>query len=433
MKNLIYDATLLVNAYETNLFRTGLYRVCSELLTQIQNKTSFQIYLYDVYGRERILRQHICKDYPETKVLGVESTIYCFLTYKVLKIADICRINQRNVKGVKRFFYKSIKHIILTYAKICAKLCAKQSIMLESFDAYMSTYYPIPDFVQKSEIFRLLIVHDLIPLSHPEYFPSKANEKLLYEVINSVRENDFVICVSNSTKKDFLKFRPDFNTENVIVAHLAGKSCFKPVSKDNPKAIALLQTLGIGDKPFILSVCTMEPRKNLVLLINAYIEILKQFKTSSPKLVLTGAYGWNSESLLDKLKNVETDYPGYVCLTGYMSDEQLSILYSLASVFVYPSLYEGFGLPPLEAMQCGTPVVVSDSSSLPEVVGDAGLKVSPTSISELKTAIIKMLGSDNGFYKEKSIKRASEFSWEKMSGVIIEILNDKMYGKNLVS
>lgn len=430
-KTVLYDATLLVNAYETNLFRTGLYRVCSELLLQILHRAEYRILLFDVYGRERMLRQYIVEHYPNAEVWGVESVQYQCCAYPVLRVADAMRYKQMHSKGIKSLFHKSVKAVCLRYASCCKAIFPNKVTDLKGIDAYISTYYPIPSFVQKASLRRLLIVHDLIPLVHPEYFPSDANQQLLHDIIESVHDKDAVVCVSNATRNDFLKYRSDYNKDCVFVAHLAGKECFRP--KEEKDTLRLLQHWGLDGKSFILSVCTIEPRKNLKLLLAAYKEILRDMGANAPKLVLTGAYGWKSESLMQELEQMNSDYPNAICLTGYISDEELAMLYTATSVFVYPSLYEGFGLPPLEAMQCGTPVVVSDSSSLPEVVGDAGLKVSPTSISELKTAIIKMLGSDNGFYKEKSIKRASEFSWEKMSGVIIEILNDKMYGKNLVS
>lgn len=421
-KTVLYDATLLVNAYETNLFRTGLYRVCSELLLQILRRTEYHILLYDVYGRERMLRQYIVAHYPNAEVWGVESVQYQRCAYPFLHVADAMRYKQTHSKGIKSLFYKSIKAVCLRYASCCKALFPNKDTDLNGIDAYISTYYPIPTFVQKAPLRRLLIVHDLIPLVHPEYFPSDANQQLLHDIIESVHDKDAVVCVSNATRNDFLKYRSDYNSDCVSVAHLAGKECFRP--KEEKDIINFLQHWGLDGKPFILSVCTIEPRKNLKLLLTSYKDMLRDMGANAPKLVLTGAYGWKSESLMQELEQINRDYPNAICLTGYISDDELAVLYTATSAFVYPSLYEGFGLPPLEAMQCGAPVIVSNSSSLPEVVEEAGWKISPDSVQELKEAIMRVLKTDKNILRVQSLSQAAKFSWKRTAEKILMELNN---------
>ena len=170
--------------------------------------------------------------------------------------------------------------------------------------------------------------------------------------------------------------------------------------------------------------CTLEPRKNLRHLVDVFNRIRPELDDST-RLVLVGTKGWEIEKLFDKLRPSERKA---IVVTGYVEDEDLSPLYSDAIAFVYPSLYEGFGLPPLEAMQCGLPVITSDNSSLPEVVGDAGLLVSAVSEDALGDAMLRV-------YRDKALrehlvsagrKRASQFSWKRCGDITIAAYRDAM-------
>ena len=180
------------------------------------------------------------------------------------------------------------------------------------------------------------------------------------------------------------------------------------------------------DKTYFLSVCTIEPRKNIDLLINAYEKLLS-FRTREdiPLLILTGIFGWKVQPLIEKINRINNCYENPIILTGFVSDEDLAILYSATSAFVYPSLYEGFGLPPLEAMQCGAPVIASNNSSIPEVVGDAGILVDAQDEKALVDALRNCLNKEKSEeMRQRSIKRAALFSWGKTTSDIVNILNE---------
>lgn len=405
-KTIIYDASLLIDAYETQLFRTGLYRVCSQLLKQLIETDEYDIYLYDVQRRNRLLYRYILPQWQGVKCLNTDSSIYQFFTYHPLYWADRCKQKENKRGGI---FYKIIKNSLRWYSKLFrADSLEPQKLIMQDTVTYLSTYYPIPDWVHLSDIPACLIVHDLIPLRHPEWFPTDMNQYQLRSTIDSVTEKDKVICVSEYTKKDFLYYQPDFPQDSVFVAYEAAADIFRPT----PLSEELAQRLNIQKDSFILSVCTLEKRKNLQMVVDAY-SLLLQNGQAMPKLVLTGAKGWKTGDLFDKIERINGQYPDSIVITGYISDEELAALYSNCRVFVYPSLYEGFGLPPLEAMQCGARVITSSVTSLPEVVGEIGITVSPTDIEDMKQALHTAISSP--YNSELSINHASRFSWQKFA------------------
>ena len=162
-----------------------------------------------------------------------------------------------------------------------------------------------------------------------------------------------------------------------------------------------------------MSLSTLEPRKNIISAIRAFLELAKSGECSEASLVLVGGLGWNFESTINEIEG-SNKLKERIILTGFVDDADLATIYSNALAFVYMSYYEGFGLPPLEAMQCGTPVITSDNSSLPEVVGDAGILLNADDQDGLKQAMLNFY-NDNELtanYSEKSQIRAQQFSWK---------------------
>ena len=177
-----------------------------------------------------------------------------------------------------------------------------------------------------------------------------------------------------------------------------------------------LKTQRIPAGRYVLSVCTLEPRKNLAHLIRCFAQLIQQERLPDLHLVLVGNLGWKYESIFAELTAAE-GVRERIIITGYVADEDMAALYSGSLFFAYPSLYEGFGLPPLEAMQCGVPVITSNTSSLPEVVGDAGIMVSPQDGDALCQAMLRLVIRHGNLRKaalaEKSLKQAAQFSWAK--------------------
>ena len=197
--------------------------------------------------------------------------------------------------------------------------------------------------------------------------------------------------------------------ERIRVIYEAARETMRPL--DEPECRPILDKYGI-EVPYLLYVGTIEPRKNLLTLVRAFEDLLSSTR-HRPQLVLCGGRGWLDDEVFKMIERLHLTE--MVRFTGYVPDEDLPALYSQAEVFVYPSLYEGFGLPPLEAMACGTCVVTSDSSSLPEVVGKSGITVPPRDWKALANAIAGLLNDADkrAYYGRAGLERASQFSWER--------------------
>ncbi|MDZ7935437.1 MAG: glycosyltransferase family 1 protein [Emticicia sp.] len=172
----------------------------------------------------------------------------------------------------------------------------------------------------------------------------------------------------------------------------------------------------------LLSVSTLEPRKNIERTIRAFLKLIQQEHINDLNLVLVGTKGWQFDGIFEEIKS-NPALKERIITTGFVADGDLAALYSSAIGFVYPSLYEGFGLPPLEAMQCGTPVISSTKSSIPEVVGDSGILVEPTDETAISAAMLKFYQNENfrNELSQKALLQATKFSWERFTDEHIEI------------
>lgn len=227
----------------------------------------------------------------------------------------------------------------------------------------------------------------------------------------SARQAAQVIALSEYARGNILDSY-HVNPEKVSVIPLAAPGHFRPVS-DEEELQRVRQTYGIeGD--YILSVGAIQPRKNLSRLVAAYSHLRRAKPEGKlPKLVLVGKCAWLYDETLRTIKQLEVS--NSVVLTGYVPQADLPALYSGALCFVYPSYFEGFGLPPLEAMKCGAPVIVGDRTSLPEVVGDAGVLVDPFNVGEIASAIQRVTadGELRAQLRVKGLERAKLFDWQE--------------------
>ena len=270
-------------------------------------------------------------------------------------------------------------------------------------------YNQITPFVLNREIKKVLTVHDLTPILFPDMHTRETNLtwKSSFKFIKN--RTNLMICVSESTKNDCIKLL-NIPEKRLRVIPLSADEQYKPLKNKKEIHEELKQKYNI-DSPFILFVGTLEKRKNVPTLIKSFYK-LKKSKVDH-KLVIVGGKGWKYTKIFDLIE--ELKLKNQVIFTDYVSDEYLVKLYNTADIFVYPSLYEGFGLPPLEAMACGCPVITSNTSSLPEVVGDAGIMIDPTDIDGLSESMLKII-TDNQLREElsrKSLERAELFSWKK--------------------
>ena len=254
-------------------------------------------------------------------------------------------------------------------------------------------------------------IHDLSFEHLPETFKRRSRMQLRLTVRRSARKAAQVIALSEHARADLIDTY-NLPPEKVNVVPLAAADSFVPVSDDNE--LQRVRQIYRIDREYLLSVGSIQPRKNLRRLIEAYSVLRRQQpECKLPQLVLVGKNAWLYNETLQLLKDRELD--SSIVVTGYVPESDLPALYSGALCFIYPSYFEGFGLPPLEAMQCGAPVIVGNRTSLPEVVGDAALMIDPFDINAIAAAIQKVI-SDSDLRSElraKGLQRANQFDWKE--------------------
>lgn len=286
------------------------------------------------------------------------------------------------------------------------------------FDLFHGTNYDVPLWGRCPTV---VTVHDLSMFLYPETHEAHLVRRARRRLPMMARRATMIITPSQSVRREtceHLGVGPD----KVVAVPEAARRSFRPIPREETAEVR--RRLKVEDE-FILFVGTIEPRKNLLTLARAFDELLRGTPLR-PQLVITGKEGWLTGELFSYLKGA--DVRERVRFTGYVTDDDLRALYSSCKAFVYPSLYEGFGLPPLEAMACGAPVITSRIPSLMETVGDAARLVPPTDSRELAQAIIRLL-EDSGERERRSdagLRRAAEFSWEKTAAATMDVYREAL-------
>jgi glycosyltransferase involved in cell wall biosynthesis len=266
--------------------------------------------------------------------------------------------------------------------------------------------YTAPPFCRPPVV---VTIHDLAFERMPETFTRRGSFQLKLTVRWTAKKAAKVATVSEYSRQDLLdiyKLAP----EKVVVTYNGVESSFTPQPLVPNEAEEVRRRFGVS-RDFLLAVGSLQPRKNLVRLIRAYARLRSDREDFTPQLVIVGRKLWLASEIFDEVKRQR--WADDVILTGYVADEDLPALYRAARAFVYPSLFEGFGLPPLEAMACGTPVVTSDVSSLPEITGDAALLIDPNDERALANALIEIVNDERlrAELREKGIAQAKKFTW----------------------
>ena len=417
---ILYDISVLGGGMSDIAARTGIYRVVETVAEQLVLRKDCQVQFCSIenslvqkYSLEYLQQK---KEFSEiafsrpTSFLGVEATTRRFeLIDQVLKT---------KMPVAKRISTKLQIRSLWMKEKVY-NLLSKDNVVinprdLANADIFHSNFSPIPNQVRKAgkkSVF--LTSYDLIPVLYP-HFSIEGIRKTLNDILESINRDTWVLCISNATRNDLLNYKGNaVDPSKVLVTELAASDKFYQ-STDKELNRQVRKLYGIPEAPYILSLCTLEPRKNIDQAIKAFAKIVQQERIGNLNLVLVGAKGWMFDKIFEEIE-ASTEVRDRIIITGYVANEHLAPLYTDALLFVYPTFYEGFGLPPLEAMQCGTPVITSNTSSLPEVVGNAGIMVSPTDLDALCNAMLSIY--KNPSLREQMIKcsleRAKHFSWER--------------------
>ncbi|HMH50826.1 MAG TPA: glycosyltransferase family 1 protein [Candidatus Acidoferrum sp.] len=268
--------------------------------------------------------------------------------------------------------------------------------------------YPVP------AARNVLTVHDLTLLRFPEWHPARRLAVMVPALGPAMRQADRIIAPSCSTRDDLVRLL-SVDPERISIVPYGVAPNFTPGSAAS--VTARLEAFGLRPGEYVLFMGTIEPRKNLLRLLEA----VEQAAPKIGPLVVAGGRGWNDDRILRTMARLES--AGRVRSLGYVPDDARPALLGGARAFAFPSLYEGFGLPPLEAMACGTPVVTSNVASLPEVVGDAALCVDPTDVAALAAALTRVWSDDalHADLRARGLARAALFSWDRTARLTLDV------------
>ena len=322
------------------------------------------------------------------------------------------KIKMRQIKKIQALFGKKAETVI---RRLPGQIKEK-SWGLSKFLPWAEDYRQL-DIFHATSILELplsldkptvLTIYDMTTFLFPDQRGKKISEKLSQRTREVMQKASKIIAISENTKRDIQKLC-QIPSSKIVVVPLAASEIFKPLPK-------------IKKKKIILTVGTIEPRKNLTKLIQAYLD-LPQAIRKKYQLIIVGGSGWNNSEIYNLAQK-----SSQIKFIGRVKDEKLVRLYNEATVFAYPSLYEGFGLPPLEAMASGTPVLISNISSIPEVTGEAAILVNPKSVDSIKKGLLKILKDPKlqKKLKKAGLKQAKKFSWEKCARETLAVY-DKVY------
>ncbi|HEX7592636.1 MAG TPA: glycosyltransferase family 1 protein [Anaerolineae bacterium] len=298
---------------------------------------------------------------------------------------------------------------------------ARVPLPVETYTGAVDVFYS-PDFLLPPTRARrkIVTVHDLSYVRVPECFPAPLLNYLNHAVPRSVARADLILADAASTQRDLVEVY-GVPLEKIKVLYSGVDARFRPdVSEESKSRVRQLT----HDKPYLLSVSTIQPRKNYARLIEAFARLTSNLHplTSNLQLVIAGGKGWMYGDVYASVERL--NLRDRVLFPDFVSDDDLPALYAGATLFVYPSLYEGFGLPVAEAMACGAPVVSSNASSLPEVAGDAALYFDPRDVDALTDALHRALADDalRADLRARGFAQAKKFSWEKAAAELQQCL-----------
>lgn len=279
-------------------------------------------------------------------------------------------------------------------------------LLFEKSDVFVSFNYMLPRGVAGK---KLIFVHDMTVKRYPETMEPVMRRVLELTLASNCRRADRVLTISEFSKNEICELLPVPREKVAVIPLAVDRDKFH--TNYTPQEIDACKS-GLGIRgPYLLYVGTLEPRKNITGILDAYAKVSKR-QRALPQLVVAGKKGWLYDGIFRHLE--ELQIAERVVFTDFVPDAQLPLLMAGARAFLFPSLYEGFGLPPLEAMACGTPVLCCNVASLPEVVGDAAITVDPFDTDEIADGIERLVTDDAlcASLREKGLKRAQLFDWK---------------------
>jgi alpha-1,3-rhamnosyl/mannosyltransferase len=360
------------------------------------------------------------------ELIKEDTDIYCIYHNKIIHIKDIdlgqllnrsSSLSDKKISVIPKIKKLLRKVPYLYYIREWMRNINFQT-QIEKYNLTNAVYIEPNYIVRKCNIKTISIIHDLSHIHYPDFHPKERVDFLKKMLPETINQTNHIITVSNFVRNeiiDVLNVPPD----RVSVIWNGVSEQYKPYSRKI--SIPILAKYGLDYKQYILSVATLEPRKNINSLVDAYLRLEEKLQERYP-LVLAGTNGWGNSELKHKINKLVKQ--GKIIDIGYVHDKYLPVIYSSASVFIYISHYEGFGLPVLEAMACGVPVITTKNSAMSEVTRDSAVCVDQNDQNEIKNAI-QMLLKDGELaikYTRLGLKRSIEFSWRKTASGVLNII-----------
>lgn len=418
---LLYDISGM-NAYEEkNSNRTGIFFCIYNILIELSNRSDVELYLYSEFMSARLKKMilnndKICITNIKFYNNGLYVEEYNDLVDKINVYSNKIEAN----KWISKIMYRLMRKYNYVKKKYIEKKMNKKSAFnnFSSFDAYLSPFNPQSEEIYNSNIKKFTMIYDIIPIKFPFYYLELNYDNWYKNLIKQLNKNDYYFTISNNTKEDIIN--TSYVDEKKIITSYIGPS--QQVKHNKEIQYIKLKYKIPEEKKYIFSLCSLEPRKNIIFSIEAFISFIEKNEIQDLVFVLGGS-AWKSflyvlEKKIQSFANIKDS----IIFIGYVDDEDISTLYSNSEMLIYPSLYEGFGMPILEAMQNGIPVIASNTSSMPEVLGNAGILINPYDKNELINAIEQVYF--NISLREKMIndgyKQADKFKWSKSVNTIVE-------------
>lgn len=318
-----------------------------------------------------------------------------------------------NAFGLLRKTLSNNSLVVGAYSRLTPYVYRRRLNRFAGDYVYHGPNFMLPPFDGK----KVTTFHDLSVLKYPEFHPESRVSFLTPEINKAAQNADHIITVSEAVRLEVIDYF-GLPEDTVTAVHLASSLRQEP---PNPASLAqFLAKHGLTDQQFLLFVSSIEPRKNVMRILDAYESLPSEFRKQHP-LVLTGSSGWRSEKILDRISSLEAQ--GVVRYLGYTNDAELNCLYYSAGALVFPSIYEGFGLPIIESQSVGVPVLTSNVSCMPEVAGGAALLVDPFDVDEIAAGLEEIMLDEGlrGELRAKGFENAQKLSWDTTAAKTLDV------------
>jgi glycosyltransferase involved in cell wall biosynthesis len=417
---LIYDVSAILSGQINNSSRTGVYFCSLNILERLKKYNDIEIYpftrdksLLSASKKINILNGlkfiKIQENYLQENYLYKEN-----IHFHLNSINNSDNIMSKIISLLK--IIKNVLYIIFNIEK-------KINMRLKEVDAFFSPYDLPLKVLKNYNIKKFILLYDVTPILFSNYFSEGNSSLWINNMLKYLCKETYCFCISESTKRDFIKYFGEKLDENkMTVTYISSANEFETKYDHHAlRYIANKYKINIDQFKYIFSFCSLEHRKNLIFTINCFIKFIQRNNINDLYFLLGGVQWDNfTEHFNETLVKLPENYRAKIKRLGYVEDIDVNMLYSNSLFFIYLSQYEGFGIPPLEAMQAGTPVICSNNSSLPEVVGDAAITIDYNDEEACINAMETFYFNEEirQKYIKKGFERAKLFSWNKTVDLI---------------